>query len=116
MTVTHEATGGAPLECRVEFAGDTAVAVPAGELDFDTVPIVDRQLEAVRAAGADEVVLDLSLTTFADSAALHLMLMWHERARCERFAFGLARVPRRVRRLIDAAGIGDRLAFVSREP
>jgi anti-anti-sigma factor len=116
VTLPREAPGGVPLECRVEFAGDTAVAVPAGELAFDTVVLLDRRLEAARAAGADEVVLDLGQTTFVDSAALHLMLVWHERARCERFAFALARVPRRVRRVIDAAGIRDRLSCLSPEP
>jgi anti-anti-sigma factor len=116
MTVPGEATQGAALECRVEFAGDTAVAVPVGELDFDTVGLVDGRLQAARAAGADEVVLDLGQTTFVDSAALHLMLVWHERARCERFAFALARVPPRVRRIIDAAGIGARLSFLSPAP
>ena len=116
MTVSREAAEGAPLECRVQFAGDTAVALPAGELDFDTVVLVDGRLHAARAAGADEVVLDLGQTTFVDSAALHLMLAWHERARCERFAFALARVPPRVRRVIDAAGIGAGLCFLSPEP
>lgn len=104
------------LECRVAFMRDTARVQPIGEVDFATAPLVAQRLEDVRAAGAGHVVLDLRETTFFDSAGLHLALDWQERARREQFTFALAEVPRRVRRVFDASGIGAALNVVSEAP
>jgi anti-anti-sigma factor len=107
---------GPPLECRVAFADDTAWVQPIGEVDLDTVELVEERLDDVRAARAGHVILDLREATFVDSTALHLALAWQERARRERFTFALAVGPGPVRRAIDAAGLGAVLTIVSEAP
>jgi anti-anti-sigma factor len=97
------------LECDVVLMHDTARILPIGEVDLANVTVVETRLEAVRAAGARDVVLDLRATTFIDSSVMHLALAWHERARRERFAFALAGAAGPVRRAIDAAGLGSAL-------
>lgn len=103
---------GAELECRIEMRDGTARIRPIGELDIGTVPFVEQCLDGVRAAAVEEVILDLSGTTFIDSAALHLTLAWQERARRERFTFALTRGTAAVRRVMEAAGVGPTLNFV----
>ena len=104
------------LECHVELRDEAARVQPIGELDLDTAPLVDECLDDVRAAGITRIVLDLGETSLVDSAALHLMLEWQERARRERFTFALTRCTRPVRRTIRAAGIGARLTFIGPAP
>ena len=107
---------GAPLECRVAFADDTAWVQPIGEVDVGTVALVAERLDDVRAAGAGHVNLDLREATFVDSTVLHLALQWQDGARRQRFAFALMVAPGPVRRTIDAAGLGAVLTVVSPAP
>jgi anti-anti-sigma factor len=100
---------GPPLRCELELGDDSARILPIGELDIDTVSLVEARLEDARAAGIRYVVLDLRGTTFIDSTGLHLILTWHRRARRERFRFGLVQGPEAVRRVIDVAGIARAL-------
>jgi anti-sigma B factor antagonist len=104
------------LECHVELRADAARVLPIGELDLETAPLVDECLDDVRAAGITDIVVDLGETSLVDSAGLHLMLEWHERARREEFAFALTRCTHPVRQTIRAAGIGARLTFVGPAP
>jgi anti-anti-sigma factor len=104
------------FECRLELADDSARLVPIGEIDIESAWIVNGYLNDVRAAGIAQVVLDLRATTFIDSTGLHLVERWHERARRERFSFGLTRGPRAVRRTFEAAGLEAGLNFVCPAP
>jgi anti-anti-sigma factor len=97
------------FDCRVVLVNDAARVMAIGEVDLDTVAVVESRLEAVRAAGARQVVLDLRATTFIDSSVMHLALAWHERARHEQFDFSLTGTVGPVRRAIDAAGLGRAL-------
>jgi anti-anti-sigma factor len=101
-----------PLRCGVELGLDTARVFPVGELDLDTVPLVEQRLEEARAAGVALVILDLSGTTFIDSTGLHLALTWHAQAFREGFAFALVQGPEPVRRAIELAGIAPALNFI----
>ena len=98
---------------RLELADGLARVAPVGEIDIETAPIVNERLEDVRAVGFGRVVLDLSHTTFIDSAGLHVAVEWHERARREDFTFGLTRGPYVVQRTFDTAGLGAVLNFVA---
>lgn len=53
------------------------VVVAAGELDMDTVPVLQGALEA-GAASHPSVILDAGAITFADSTALTLLLRMHQ--------------------------------------
>ena len=50
------------------------VVTPAGDLDLYTCPELEEELLRVVSTGARHVVVDLSLTTFADSTALGVLL------------------------------------------
>jgi len=100
------------IECRIEMYDDTARVRPIGELDLAGVPFVEECLQGVREAAVDDIVLDLSETTFIDSAAMHLAVAWHDRARRERFTFAVTRGPAAVRRAMDLAGLGAAMNFV----
>ena len=104
-----------PLECRVEFRDDTARVRPIGEFDLSTAGLVEECLDDVREAGIGRIVLDLGETSIVDSAGLHVMLAWHERARREGFTFALTPGASPVRLAIDAAGIRAQLTFVATE-
>lgn len=105
-----------PLECRVEFRDDTARVRPIGEFDLSTAGLVEECLDDVREAGIGRIVLDLGETSIVDSAGLHVMLAWHERARREGFTFALTPGASPVRLAIDAAGIRAQLTFVAAAP
>jgi anti-anti-sigma factor len=106
----HE--GAAPFRCGLELHDDTARVLPTGELDIDTVPFVEERLECARAAGIANVVLDLRETSFVDSTAVRLALVWHERAHREQFGFALVQCPEPVRRVMEIAGIATILNLV----
>jgi anti-anti-sigma factor len=97
------------IDCDVVLMHDAARILPIGEVDLASVRIVEARLEAVRAAGARDVVLDLRAATFIDSSVMHLALAWQERARREQFEFALAGAAGPVRRAIEVAGLGRTL-------
>jgi anti-sigma B factor antagonist len=64
-------------ECRAVVASLTrelAVVSVSGELDLYTAPRVRTGIEEAGAAGADRVIVDLSETSFIDSAALGVLV------------------------------------------
>jgi anti-anti-sigma factor len=102
----------APFECHVEPDRDLVWIRPVGELDIATVGEVQAQLEELRDAGFDRLVLDLRQTTFIDSSGLHLAVHWHRRSRREHFDFAIAQGPKPVRRILEATGLDARLRFI----
>ena len=57
-----------------EVAPRVCVVMPTGELDLYTCPEFERELTRVISNGAEQVVVDLSQTTFIDSTALGVLL------------------------------------------
>ncbi|MFB6635347.1 STAS domain-containing protein [Streptomyces sp. NPDC056362] len=58
--------------------GPVRVLRCAGELDFETVPLLQREGERLaRTSGVETLVLDVSGVTFADSSALNCFLILH---------------------------------------
>jgi len=86
---------------------------PVGELDLATVPAVDAELAGLWAVGFTQVVLDLRDVRFLDSTGLRLLLSWHVRSAADGFVFGVIPGPPAVQRLLELAGVADRLTYWS---
>ncbi|MFD3542247.1 STAS domain-containing protein [Streptomyces sp. NPDC058662] len=99
--------GDEPVVTATTHDGITVVRL-RGDLDEDSAPALARTLAEAAASGRARTVVDLSLTTFADSYALHALLD----ARTTHEAAGTALVlagPLRpaIRRLFDITGTGS---------
>ena len=89
-----------------EHAAGTVV-VPAGELDLDTA----QDLEAVLATQSGPVVVDLRELSFIDLTGLRVLLDADARSRQDGMNLRFIPGPM-VRRLLEVAGLPDRLAYV----
>jgi len=89
--------------------GATVIAL-SGELDFGTVAQVQQRLAELRDAGTP-VVLDLDGLTFMDSTGIRLVLTACEDARDRDWRFNVTRGSERVRRVLEAAQVIDRLPY-----
>jgi anti-anti-sigma factor len=88
------------------------VLVLTGEHDLSTAPDVERRIDAALASAAG-LAIDLSETTFIDSAVLRVLITAQERAAEQGVGFAIA-VPESsgygVHRLLSLTGLNDRLA------
>jgi anti-anti-sigma factor len=100
-----------PFRCEAFPDRDQVVVVPSGELDMSTVGVVEQELRALRSAGFDSIVLDLSRLTFMDSTGLHLAVRWARAAEGDGFRFELEPGPRAVQRVFALAQLTDELPF-----
>jgi anti-sigma B factor antagonist len=76
---TLTAVGPAPaaaFRSTIHAEGDTVTVAPVGELDLDTVSVLEGDLRAVRDLGFEAIVVDLRGLTFIDSAGVHLLVRW----------------------------------------
>jgi anti-anti-sigma factor len=62
-----------PFGIRSSWEGDTAIIVVRGEIDLSTAPEMKTAVEAIPEA-AQRVVIDLSESTFLDSAGIDTLL------------------------------------------
>jgi anti-anti-sigma factor len=92
----------------LERHGDNAVVRPAGELDHDTAPQLDRALNAVQAPDRN-VVLDVRGIGTIDSAGVRTIVAALDRAARMGGTLGVISGDV-VRRQFGAAGLADRLA------
>jgi anti-sigma B factor antagonist len=90
--------------------GETAWVRPVGELDLDTAPLLEDALTAVRAQGAERLVLDLRRLRFMDSTGLRLVIRWDAAAREDGFEFAIVPGSEVVQRVIRLTGMDDQLA------
>jgi anti-sigma B factor antagonist len=75
--------------------------VPDGDLDLSTVDQVEREVDALRAAGFDRIVLDLRRVAFLDSSGLRLLLGLRNTARRTGLDLQLIPGPREVQRVFE---------------
>lgn len=94
-----------PFELRVRAEGARTVVAPRGEVDIATSPQV---LTALADASGD-VVLDLRDVTFLDSSGLRVIIQQERRAQEEGHGFGIVPGPAEVQRILEVAGVADRL-------
>ena len=84
----------------------------SGELDLANAPAVDAALRGAEAAGAGDIVLDLTDLDFLGSAGLRVILQADERARAR--GSSLTILPSdAVRRLTDLTGLTSSLAIAA---
>ena len=89
------------LRVVVRSTDDVLELAPAGELDVDTVAMVPELVASVLEDSHDEVRIDLSEVTFADTAAVDGLARCRQVAEGRGRRFVLARPSRPVRLLLD---------------
>ena len=75
--------------------------VPEGDLDLATVDRVEREVDELRAAGFDRIVLDLRRVEFLDSSGLRLLLSLRATARRAGHVLKLIPGPPEVQRVFE---------------
>ncbi|HMJ03568.1 MAG TPA: STAS domain-containing protein [Conexibacter sp.] len=89
---------------------DTVVVALSGELDYGTAGAVQQRLAELCDAG-QPVLLDLDELTFMDSTGIRLVLTACEDANSRDWSFHVTRGSERVRRVLEAAQVIDRLPY-----
>lgn len=89
---------------------DRVVVALSGELDFGTSSAVQQRLADLRDA-EQPVLLDLDRLTFMDSTGIRLVLTACEDADRTGWSFHVTRGSDRVRHVLDAAQVIDRLPY-----
>lgn len=101
------------FRCDVHPDRDRVVVRPVGEVDLATAGCVDTALDDVRAAGFEELVLDLRDVTFMDSSGIRLLIAWARRAQEEGFGFGYVPGADGVRQVLAMTGVDGFLTAVA---
>jgi len=112
MTMTPSSVEpGRRFSCRRVQDRDRARVVPHGELDLDTIGVVEQHLHDLRQAGVREIVLDLRKLTFMDSSGLHAIFKAARLAKQDGASFVLIPGPRAIQRLFELTSARDHLTF-----
>ena len=101
-----------PFHCEVQPERERARVRPIGEIDMATVPVVEAHMSELKAAGFQQLLLDLRAVSFLDSTGLRMILEWDAQSRADGFAFSLVAGPPNVQRLFDLTATTGRLDFV----
>ena len=99
------------FHCEVQPERDAVRVRPTGALDMATAPVLDAELEELRAAGFRRVIVDLGRLHFMDSTGLRLLLQWEAHARQDGFSIALAPGPPAVQRVFEVTGTLQHLPF-----
>jgi anti-sigma B factor antagonist len=105
-----------PFRCETGRYGETAWVRPHGELDLDSEPALDEELERVREQVGARLVLDLRHLTFMDSTGLRLLIKWDTLAREQGFEFAIVPGPEVVQRVIRLTGMDGHLTVADPPP
>ena len=87
------------------------VVTAEGEIDISSAPTLDEVLRTAMATGGD-VAVDLRTVTFMDSSGLRSLLQARRGLEEAGQAFAVVCGPGPVRRVLDVAGVSDRLTIV----
>ena len=88
--------------------GSAAVVSLSGELDLDSVPLLNEHLDAaLGSSGARLVVVDCAGLAFCDSTGLNALLAARLRAERDGPLFRLAALPRSTERMFDITGASN---------
>jgi anti-sigma B factor antagonist len=95
-----------PEEFTVSVVPDRreVAVVPAGELDLSCADRLHDEVTALRAAGFDQILVDLRRVTFLDSSGLRILLTLHNDAKRNRYTLKLVPGPREVQRVFELTG------------
>ena len=72
--------GSAPFTARIESGKNVATIALSGELDLETVPVLEEHLVRIEADGVAVIVVDLVELTFMESLGVHAFIAARERA------------------------------------
>jgi anti-sigma B factor antagonist len=89
---------------QVESGRGATKIVLSGELDLETVPILEEYLGRVEAAGVAAIVIDLRELTFVDSVGLRAFLAARDRAEANGHQLLLVGAKEPVRRVFALTG------------
>jgi anti-anti-sigma factor len=93
-----------PFKVNSEQAAGTVVVLVEGELDMNTAPLLERELEAAMETPNAAVLLDLGGCEFIDSTGIALIVKtWQGLEGEDRFA--LCGVDNQVKRVLDITGL-----------
>lgn len=90
---------------RVTTPGATLVIPVPGELDLAEAPALRERLLAAVTAGYDDVVLDLSGTTFVDSSGLSVIITAYKRLQAQGGRLRVTGAAGLVRSVLDVTGL-----------
>jgi len=99
------------LTLHSERDGDTHAITVSGELDLASAPDLEAELLAVEATDARTIMLDLVGLQFIDSTGLRLLLNAQARSRADSNRLVLLRPTDGVFRVLEIAGLANRLPF-----
>jgi anti-sigma B factor antagonist len=102
-----------PFRCEVEPRRAEVRIRPVGALDLTTVSVVEAQLAELWSVGFTHLVLDLREVSFIDSTGLRLLLTWDAHSRADGVRFAVIQGPEEVQRVLEVAGVADRLTYWS---
>ena len=102
---------GPPFQVRVEPDRDAVRLVLVGELDLDTVGVLDEQMRELRTVGFRRWVLDLRKLSFIDSSGLRLLITANAGAREAGTELRLIQGPPQIQRVFEITGLLDVLPF-----
>lgn len=87
--------------------GHRIVLSVSGEIDMDSVSVLADAVDTALGAGAAELWIDLSSTTFMDSTGLHVLLGVRRRVRALKRHLAIICPPGPVRRVFDLTGVSE---------
>ena len=100
------------FDVTTERLGDTqAVISPVGELDLYTAPELKQELLEAIGGGATEIVVDLTRTTFIDSATLGVLVGAVRRLRERNGTLSIVCSDRSIRKIFEITGLDRVLAI-----
>jgi anti-sigma B factor antagonist len=93
--------------------GDRAIVEVVGELDAHSAPALDEELARLTGAAVNDVVLDLSETSFLDSFGLRALLAAQREVADRGGRLSLRTPSKPVQRLLDIAGLTEQFVVES---
>jgi len=100
-----------PLLISVHPQRSTVRVAPSGELDLVNAAALQAQLDELRAAGFEHIVLDLRELTFIDSSGVRLIIREDRVARSTGRRFSLIAGAAPIQRVLTICGLAARLHF-----
>ncbi len=105
----HPAPSPGQLTISRQVEGDSVTLAIGGELDLESAPTLERELEDAERSVPRRLVLDLASLDFLDSTGIHLLIDALQRAETNGHQLVLTRVPAHADRLFRLTGLGPRL-------
>lgn len=90
--------------------GDVVLTLE-GELDLSSAPELSRELDALEAAHANRILIDLTDLTFMDSSGLTLVIKANQSAKLKGHRLSFRNASPQVRQLFELTGVLEELTF-----